>query len=569
MLAGPVTGWIEPDALLGDLLFPLVGVSVGIILAEGGLSLRFSELKTTGHVVRNLVSIGALITWAIAAAAAHWLLGFDLPLALLLGAILVVSGPTVVGPLLREVRPTSRVSAILKWEGIVIDPVGATLTLLVFEAIRAGELQHSVVVVAGGILRTILVGGLLGGIAAGIIVVLFRHYWVPDFLQNPVALMLVVGAYVGANLLQGESGLLAVTVLGVLLANQKRISIAHIVEFKENLRVLLISALFILLAARLRVADIAELLTLRSALFLLALVLIARPAAVLAATAGSALTWRERGLLMWVAPRGIVAAAVSSVFALRLADAGYPGADQLVAATFLVIIATVALYGLTARPVARWLKVSQANPQGVLFVGASPWAREIAGAVQAAGFRVLLVDTNWGNVSAARAQGVPAHYGSILADSEDDLDQPELSGIGRLMALTSNDELNALACQHYRELFGRADVYQLCPGGDACEGAMPANQRGRLLFGQPTTFNELVQKFAAGARVETTRLTKESDYNAFQMHYQQQAVPMFLITQAGELMAFATDSRLRPQPGQSLISLVPATQPPLNSLPER
>jgi NhaP-type Na+/H+ or K+/H+ antiporter len=554
-MAGPVTGFLNPDKLFGDLLLPVVSLSVAIILFEGGLNLRLAELRKTGGVVRNLITVGVLVTWLVGTGAAYFILGLDLTLAVLLGAILVVSGPTVILPLLRYLRPGGQVGSILKWEGIVIDPVGAILAVLVFEAIVAGGVGQAVPLVLLGLLKTVLFGGVIGVLAAIIVIQLLKRYWLPDFLHSVVSLALVVTAFTVSNWLQTDSGLLAVTVMGIVLANQKVISIRHIMEFKENLRVLLISGLFILLAARLQMADLASVGV--SSLALLAiLMLVARPVSVALSTLGSKLSLRERLFISWLAPRGIVAAAVASVFALRLVEAGYPQAEFLVPLTFVVIAGTVAIYGLSASPLARWLKVAKPDPQGVLIVGGHNWARSMAVALQEEGYKVLVVDATWAHVSAARMVGVPTFYANIL--SQYALDEIELGGIGRLMALTSDNEFNSLAALQFGNVFGRSQVYQL-PSGSEDEGdkrKVSQHLRGRPLFGTEVTYSYLTNRFASGAIIKTTNLTEEFDYDAFEAYYGDTALPLFLIDQNGNLAIFTPDNPPKPRPGQKLISLI-------------
>jgi len=321
-IAGPVTGLFNPDDILGDLLFPVVSLSVAIILYEGGLSLRFSELKKVGGVVLMLISVGALITWLISAAAAYYILGLDFQLSVLLGAILIVTGPTVIGPLLHQIRPKEPVGSILKWEGILIDPVGALLAVLVFEAILANEFHNTLPRILQGVAETIVIGVVIGYVASKIIIESFKRHWVPDELENGVSLMMVIVAFVISNWLHTEAGLLTVTLMGIFLINQKQISVRHIVEFKENLRVLLISSLFILLAARVELEQITQL-GFSSLLFLGVLIFVTRPVMVFLSSLFSSLKWREKLFISWMAPRGIVAAAVASVFAHELAHEGH------------------------------------------------------------------------------------------------------------------------------------------------------------------------------------------------------------------------------------------------------
>lgn len=556
-IAGPITGRLNPDQFLGELLFPLVSLSVAFILFEGGLNLKLSELKEVGHVVRNLVSIGVLVAWGLSTAAAMLILKFDIRIALLFGAILVVTGPTVIMPLLRHIRAMGQVSSITKWEGIVNDPIGALLAVLVFEAIVVSGVQESAVTVVISMIQIVFIAVVFGGVVSWGLVQILKRYWIPDYLQTSVILMIVITAFTASNMVQNESGLLTVTLMGIILANQKSISVKHIVEFKENLGTILLSSLFIILAARLRPEDL-SMLGWHSVFFLAALMFVVRPAGVLLSTINSGLGWKEKFFLIWMAPRGIVAAAVTAVFALELAEeAGYHQAEQMVPEMFFIIVGTVTIYGLSAAPLGRWLGVAQPNPQGVLLVGAHRWARAIAATLKGEGFSVLLVDTNRGNLNQARLEGLSTCYASVL--SEYILDEIETGGLGRMLALTPNDEVNSLASLHFVEAFGREKVYQLPPkesdrGGRKEAISMPL--RGRLLFAPDMTYAELSRRFEAGYRVRTTNLTDQFDYDDFLNLHGNRAVPLLLINSLGNLRVFTTDQEVIPQPGETIISLV-------------
>lgn len=564
-LAGPVTGFLHPDKIFGDLLFPAVSISVGLILFEGGLSLRLRELKETGSSVIGLITLGAGITWALAALLATYVLDMDFRVAILLGAILTVTGPTVIQPLLRQIRPKTAVGNTLKWEGILIDPVGATLAVLVYEAIVALEAEEAAIAVAGVIVKTLLVGGIIGVAAGFAIMVLLRRRWIPDFLQSPVALMTTIGAFALCNHFQTESGLLGVTVMGVFLANQRSADIRHIVEFKENLRVLLLSFLFIILAARLEISDFLRL-PWESAFFLAALIVVIRPLAVAFSTLGSKLSWAERLFVAWMAPRGIVAAAVASVFALRLSslDRQLVNADLLAPVTFLVIVGTVTVYGLTSGLVARLLKVSSPNPQGLLMVGAHVWARALAKEIQNEGIAVRLVDRNWNNVSNARLEGLSAYYGSILAERT--AEELDLAGIGRLLALTSNQETNSLAALHFIEIFGRSEVYQLSAekAETGKRTAVARQLRGRILFAPDLTYSQITRLYARGWVFKKTPLTKEFTFQDFTSRHGEDAIPLMTIEDGKKLRLMTASDPPKPQPGQVVLSLMrpqPKTPP--------
>jgi NhaP-type Na+/H+ or K+/H+ antiporter len=552
ILAGPVLGWINPGKLLGPLLYPVVSLAVALILFEGGLSLSVKEFRAIGRVMAWLVSLGSALTWLVGASAAHWILGLDWPLAILLGAVLVVTGPTVIGPMLRVIRPTGRSGAILKWESIVIDPIGAMLAVLVFQVIVESGSKPELVV-ATTVLKTIVIGALSGLSGAWVLGMCMKRDLIPDYLQSPVAVMFVVGVFTGANLLQSESGLLGVTIMGFVLANQKAVPVQHIVEFKENLRVLLIATVFILLAAHLRPADL-EQIGLASFLFFLVLVAVARPAAVFASTLGSRLNLKEKLFLSWMAPRGIVAAAVASIFALRLEELGMAGSEVLVPQTFFVIIGSVALYGLTAPWVARKLGLAKANPQGVLFMGGHHWVRSLAKTLLDEGYPVMLVDNSRHNVAAARMDGIPAFYASIFADNV--LDRVEISGIGKLMAMTTNDDVNSLAALHFAPLFGRSQAYQLIPDDEKMLEAHSRHLRGRFLFDKGMTHAALTQWFTDEAVIKKTRLSEEYGFEQLQARYGGKVLPLFLITEDGTLQVFTVEGKLKPQAGQTLISLV-------------
>ncbi len=556
-LAGPVFHLLHPDELLGTTLFPIVSLSVAVILFEGGLTLTLRELRQIGRQLWPLVSVGVLVGWVLGTAGAYFLLGFSRPIAILTGALLVVTGPTVVLPLLRLVRPKGRAGVLAKWEGILNDPIGVLLAVLVFEAILGGSWKEGAASGLLGFLETFGIGTLLGLAGAGVLVVLMRAYHVPDFLQSPATLMLVLAVYAASDLVQPESGLFSVTVMGVALANQRFVEVKHIIEFKENLRVLLIGSLFIILAARIKLEDL-TVLGWGSVLFVLALVFIVRPATVFLSMLGSKLTWKEQAFLAWMAPRGIVAAATASVFAIRLAEEGYPEADRLLPVVFLVIVSTVALYGLTATPVARWLGIAGGQPQGVMILGAHFVARSIAEAIQQAGFPVLLVDNNRTYVKRAKMAGLTAHHGNAL--SEELPEYLSTEEMGHFLAMTSNDEVNSLASIHYEEMFGERATHQLWPDKEESEGekgeaTVPKSLRGHYLFKPGFTWDEISSRVRAGWTMKTTKLSDEYTYENFVGRYGEDVV-VFFVLRNNELRVSPADAPLVPKAGDTIMALV-------------
>lgn len=553
-LAGPITGFLKPDHVFGELLFPIVSISVAIILFEGGLSLKITELKQVGKVVRNLNSIGVLITWIFAALGAWFFLKFDFAMATLLGAILTVTGPTVIVPLLRHLRLSGRVSSVLKWEAMVIDPIGALLAILVFEAILAGGVQAATSHAVLALIKTLFFGLTIGFLAAQFMIFVLKKYLIPDFLHNAFSLMMVITSFGLSNYFQAESGLLVVTVMGIILANQNQIKIQHIVEFKENLRVLLIPGIFIILGARLQPYYV-NYIGWQSVLFLVFLIIVVRPLGVFACTVKSDLGFKEKLFLASMAPRGIIAAAVSSIFALHLDHAGYPGAEQLVAITFFVIIGTVVFYGITGPLIAKIAGVSQPNPQGILILGAHHWARLIGQAIHECGVKVMMIDTNRFNVTKVRAAGMTGIYGNLF--SEGFLHQLDLGGIGKLLALTSNDEVNSLAALHCAEYFGRAEIYQLRGSeSDKKLDALAPQLHGRFLFSKTATYGMVNDLIRSKGKVEKIQMTKDYDYKVFQDEHQDRFLPLFIVTETKQIKVMTAETPPVPSEGQTLIAIV-------------
>lgn len=570
--------WISPDRLLSDLaetesdfgprlLFPIVSLSVAVILFEGGLTLRWRELGEGSRIVFRLLSISSLVTWVGTAVLAKYVLGFEWQLGWLLGAVLMVTGPTVVGPLLRQIRPNRRVSSILHWEGILIDPVGAVAAVLVFEIISQPE-EVTFLAMMGIVLRTLAIGGAIGCSTAALLVLALRRYWIPDFLQGVVFLVVAMATFYLSNTIQEESGLVTVTILGVCLANQTYVSVKHVLEFKEHLRVLLIGCLFIVLGSRLQLSTLTEI-GWMGVPFVLLLIFVIRPLSVFIGMIGNRWNFKEKLFVGLVAPRGIVAASVASVFGLKLASLGAAGdgdlynkASLLAPVTFLVILGTVTMCGLGAAPLARGLGLADANPQGILFAGASRWVREVAAVLKRHGVHVALIDTNYANVTAARMENLNAKCGNIL--SEQIQDEHDLAGIGKFFAVTPSDEVNTLAVLEYAHVFSRADVYQLASSAKSHGRwqSIPENRRGRLLFQADLDHRQLEKLFDQGAVAKSTTLTQNFTLTQFRGEHGAGVIVLFAIDPQGRLKVRTPLGPFEPVPGDRIIAVVPRTVSP-------
>lgn len=555
IVLGPVTGLFNPDATLGDLLFPSVSLAVALILFEGSLTLKFSELRGIGRAVHGMLTYGGLAALVLLAAAAHWIAGVGWHVAFLFGALTCVTGPTVIAPLLRTLRPTARIGNALRWEGIVLDPVGALLALLVFEALITHQQGYSLL----GFTGTVLAGALIGLATAALLAWLLYRDLLPEYLQNFATLALVLGTFVLANELAGESGLLAVTVMGIALGNMPRIRMDDIMVFKEHLSVLLVSTLFIVLAARLP-WPLPDGMLLGGILVFLAAQLVVRPVSIAIATAGSTMSWRERALLAFVAPRGVVAAAVSSLFALRMTelDVAVPGAEALVPLVFILIIATVTLQSLLARPLALRLGVTAPEARGVLVFGSGPVALALARGLAALDIPVVIADDDWHGISKARMAGFETFFGNPMSHhAELHLD---LTAIGTCLAVSTQRELNHLAYAHYRDTLGRHAVYRLrVQDADSTRARQQVAQRlhGRVLFDRNLTHARLREMLEGGWRVTSNTLTEQFGWTQFLAQHGEDSLLLFGVDTVGRLAVANDQRRTRPKTGWKVCALVP------------
>ncbi|UPT78525.1 cation:proton antiporter [Sulfurovum sp. XGS-02] len=553
IVIGPVAGLFDPDTVLGELLFPFVSMGVAVILFEGGLTLRFHEIKGLTRPLYMLLTLGLLVTWTIVALATHLLVGLSWELSILFGALMTVTGPTVIKPLLKTVRPHADIANFLHWEGVILDVAVAILIVLVYKTIT---LQHSGAMIPLSLASIIATGIINGTAGAFLLSFLLRRYFLPHFLHHVFTLTLVLVIFALSNAIAHESGLLAVTLMGMILSNIKSVDIEEILFFKESLSLLLISVLFIILSARL---DLSALLEIGwSALGLLGIILfVARPLSVMVSTLFSDLTLRARIFLSWIAPRGIIAAAVSALFAIRLEEFGYTEAKLLVPLTFMVIIGTILLQGLSARPLAKWLNLQEAEPEGMLILGANRVSREIARSLKAQGFTVKLADTDWENVNHARMEGFDTYYGRVISDHADR--NMELAGIGGLLAISPHATLNALASVRFKSEFGVENIYYLQNAeGKKLEKSKASHSTivGRQLFTEDVTFTKLSSLLHGDGEIKTTTLSEKFDIEAYKKAHESKVIPLYLIDTDGKLHFFTTDHELKPKEGWKITSLI-------------
>ena len=556
ILAGPVAGLVNPDALFGDLLFPIISLSVAVILFEGALTLKLSELKEIGATVRNLVTIGALITWVITSVIAHLAIGFDYDMAFLFGAMVVVTGPTVIVPMLRTVRPVKRVADILRWEGIIIDPIGALLAVLAFDFYIASQSSDVFIDILALFLKVIGIGVGVGIVFGFGLSHILRKHWLPEYLRSPFTLLMVFVAFALSETMLHESGLLAVTIFGMIVANQRGVDVDDILDFKESLSLLLISGLFIVLAARIDLAGFVAV-GWGSILVVAGIILIARPISVFVSSIGSDLSLSEKVIVSWIGPRGIVCAAVAAIFALKLEQEGAPGANLLVPLAFLVIISTVVLQSLTSKPLAGFLGVRDPAPSGYLIVGGGRVGRMIAQTLAANGVRVVIADSDWDHISQARMDGIETYFGNPISDHADRY--LDLSGIGNLISLSGRANFDVLAAMHYRREFGSEHLYELPTSAEGQQNGkhrIGKRLRGKHLFGEDVTHNQVLGHLRDNWVTKETGLTLEFGLEQYLSKYADKALILFAIDPSDRLRLVTDADDWRPDVGWKVISLV-------------
>ncbi|MEP3525944.1 MAG: sodium:proton antiporter [Hyphomicrobiales bacterium] len=509
ILAGPVFGFIDPREDFGDILRPAIGLAVAVILYEGGLTLNFSEIRDTSKAVRRLVFVGAPIAWGLGALAAHFVAGLGWPAALILSGIFVVTGPTVIMPLLRNAHLTKRPAALLRWEAIIADPVGALFAVLAFElflVFGTSDAHHDLSTVLIRFAIAMPVGAIGGWYLGKLVAMTFIRGLVPEFLKAPVILMVLLAAYVATNHILEEAGLLTVTAMGVAMGNSRIASLSEMRRFKEVITVLLVSALFVILTATLEPSTLAAL-GWRDAFYILLLLVLVRPASVWLSTIGADLTWQERLLTSWIAPRGIVAVAVTGLFGASLVDMGNPDGERMVALAFAVVFVTVILHGFSLKPIAKALKLSSDSNPGALLIGGNPFSVMLARELIEIDVPVTIADSNFSHLRDARYAGIPVYLGEILSETREY--KIDLHAFSHLLATTDNDAYNALVCTEMSHEFSRSNVFQFAAESDEkhANQTMSFTVGGRRLFLESMSIETAKHNIFKGHTMQTTLLS--------------------------------------------------------------
>ena len=538
--------WIEPiwdgekGLFAGEGLFYFVSLAISIILFEGGLTLKLSEIKNVGPVITKLITLGSLVTFFGAAVAAHYIFNLSWEISFLFSALIIVTGPTVITPILRNIPLKTDVSAVLKWEGILIDPIGALVAVLVFEFISVdagGEFTKTALIEFG---KIVLFGSTFGFTFAHALNFLIVRKWIPHYLLNVFALASVLGVFVLSDVFAHESGLLAVVVMGMVLGNTNSGYLKELLYFKESLSVLLISILFILLSANIDMDDLLLIYNWKTAALFAIVIFVIRPLGVFLSTNKSSLKLNEKLFISWVGPRGIVAAGIASLFGTKLALKGVPGAEYITPLVFALVLATVLLNATTARFFAKIVGVFLKKSEGILFIGASKFPRLIAEYLSKNGRHVVLIDSNEINIQKAKDMGVEAFSANIYSDSL--TDNIELSDIGYLMSLTGNADINKYVLNKFAKQYGENGAFRLITSEEIKD---PNNNPEQGLFSHVDDFASVTKVANQYPAILEIEIEDKEHYNRI-IEYtdkNRMSIPLFLKDESNDFHIISSNNK--------------------------
>ncbi|WP_029034263.1 cation:proton antiporter [Salinimicrobium terrae] len=545
LLSDDGTKWLEPiwngeeGVFPGESLFYFVSLAIAIILFEGGLTLRRGEVGNIGPVIVKLISVGVVVTFFGAGLAAHFIYGFSWQISFLFSSLIIVTGPTVIAPILRNIPLKTHVSSILKWEGILIDPIGALIAVLMYEFIRVEGGQNFTMTALTEFGKIILFGFTFGFTFAHILALFIKRNFIPHYLLNVFTLATVLGVFVLAETFAHESGLLAVVVMGMVMGNKDLPNIKELLYFKESLSVLLISILFILLAANIEIEELMLIFNWKAVLLFAVVMFLVRPIGVVLSSLGSNLKWNEIAFISWVGPRGIVAAGIASLFGLRLAREGVPGAEYITPLVFMMVLLSVLLNATTARIFAKMVGVFVKDAEGILIIGASSVSRLIAKYLQDNKRHVVLMDNNGDNVMKAKDLGLDAIAGSVY---EDDLfNNIELNDVGYLMAMTGNSDINKTAIRKFTSQYGEKGSFRLISSDEMND---PETNPSEGLFSHTDDYIKLSEVARSFPTIHEVVLNSRAHYEGLLeiSKTDPDIVPLFVKKGAGELMIIPSHS---------------------------
>lgn len=550
LLIGPIFGVISPEESFGDLFRPLVSLAVAIILFEGSLNLNFKEIRGFNKPVWRIVTFGALLAWAGGTLASHYVAGLSWAVSFVIGGLFIVTGPTVIMPLLRQAKLKARPAALLKWEGIIVDPFGALLALFAFQFVLFAE--GDVTAAAFGLFFLASLFATVIGAGAGLgMGWMFERGQIPEFLKSPMVFGVVLLTFVISDIVMHETGLLAVTAMGMVMANMNISSINDMRHFKETMSILLISSVFMMLTASLSMEVLFEIFNWSIISFVLVMLFIVRPLSIWVSTIGTDLSWQEKALVGWIAPRGIVALTVSGYFASVLLDAGFEDAELLTALTFALVFSTVVAHGFSITWVGRKLGLASSEEPGIIIVGASKFTIALAKALYDMGKNVLLIDDSWGRLQKARQYGIKTYVGNILSEHTEY--EVEFTPYEKMLVASETDSFNALVVNNFVPEMGRINLFQTAlHQGDPAD--FHSSLSGRILFAEDWNIHVLDEKEEQGYAIRSTKLTERFTYEEFNKRWSANTIPLFIETAQGNIEFFTSDKVLEPKQGDTIVS---------------
>ncbi|MDT0294705.1 cation:proton antiporter [Mesonia ostreae] len=530
----------ESGLFPGESLFYFVSLAISIILFEGGLTLRRDEILNVGPVIVKLITVAVVVTFIGAGIAAHFIFDLSWQISFLFAGLIIVTGPTVITPILRNIPLKKDVSTILKWEGILIDPVGALVAVLVFEFIRAGEggeFTQTAMIEFG---KIVLFGFAFGFTFAHALGFAIKKKVIPHYLLNVFTLATVLGVFVLSDMFAHESGLLAVVVMGMVMGNINLPNIKEILYFKESLSVLLISILFILLAANINMEDLLLVYNWNALILFAVVVFLIRPLGVFLSSINSSLKFNEKLFISWVGPRGIVAAGIASLFGLKLSSQGVEGAEYITPLVFMIVLGTVLLNATTARGFAKLVGVFLKHSEGILIIGASSVSRLIGAYLKKSGRHVVLVDNNRINIRKAKKLGIDALEGSVYSD--DLMNNVELNDVGYLMALTGNTEINQTAIEKFQDHFGEHGSFRLVSSDEMND---PENNPKTGLFSPTDDYIKLTETARKHPEIKEIELNSQEHYSGLieLTKTNSEVIPLFVKDNEGDLSIIPSHSQ--------------------------
>ncbi|SFE49392.1 NhaP-type Na+/H+ or K+/H+ antiporter [Lentibacillus persicus] len=557
LLAGPIFGLMNPEEDFGPLYNPIISVAVAIILFEGSLNLSFKEIRGLGRPVFRISTIGAFISWILGSLTAHYVAGLSLAAAFVIGGIFIVTGPTVIMPLLRQSKLKPRPAKILKWEGIIVDPIGALLAVFAFEIITfltADTPDGSALFI---FFAASVFAGILGWACGKGIGWMFEHGYIPEFLKSPAVFIVVIACFTLADEIVHETGLLAVTAMGVTLANMGISSIDDMRHFKENVSILLISAIFIMLTASLQMETLLRVFDPNILGYVLLMMFAVRPLSIFLSTIGTDLALNEKILLGWIAPRGIVALTVSGYFASILSEAGYADASLVTTITFALVFTTVVAHGFSIGSLAKKLHLSKEGKPGTLIVGSNNFTVNLARSLQKSQVPVMIVDSSWERLRPAREAGVPFFHGQMLSEQTEY--QLDTIPYEYLIAGTEYNTYNALVSTTFMPEYGRTNVYKVSPYRRDLNGMEDVVNKvgGRILFRRDLALEDLIQKTRDHYVFRQTAITNQYTYKQYLEDKDENTVLLYVIKPSGRMRYYSDEVRVSPEPGDKVVSLTP------------